>query len=144
MYQPRLLRLLASYLFSHNRVCLQSEDVAETALEERLRMQGSLMCIPTDHSALDVSKEEDTSFLALAHAAICGGLSGTFDKFLGCYVQLERQNLEDMLKRLSMEEDTAEEGAALGGGAHRVCSCMLMFVSDFLICMCSCAWMLSG
>ena len=39
--------------------------------------------------------------LGLAHAALRGGLSAVFDKFLGAYVNLERSNLEEMLAKLS-------------------------------------------
>ena len=59
------------------------------------------MYLPTDHNALSISDEEESGFLALAHSSIAGGASGVFDKFLGAYVLLERQNLTDMLARLS-------------------------------------------
>ena len=65
------------------------------------------MYIPTDHDALNAADETESGFLTLANSAIAGGISGVFDKFLGMYVNLERQNLEDMLRRLSEEEDTA-------------------------------------
>ena len=47
-----------------------------------------------------------------------GGISGVFDKFLGSYVVLERQNLEDMLLRLSQEEDTTSEGVSMGSSTN--------------------------
>jgi hypothetical protein len=108
---------------------IKGKDVAEADLEEKLRVQGSLMYIPTDHNALNSSEEEENNFLTMARAAICGGMSSTFDKFLGSYVQLERQNLEDMLKRLSMEDDTAEEGAtSLGGSVFNSSMHMFNFI----------------
>ena len=65
-----------------------------------------VMYVPTDHNALNVEDEEESGFLCLAHAAIGGGISGVFDKFLGSYVLLERQNLEDMLQRLAQVTPT--------------------------------------
>jgi hypothetical protein len=54
--------------------------------------------------------ETESGFLKLAHDAIVGGISNVFDKFLGSYVLLERQNLEDLILKLSQEEDIASEG----------------------------------
>mmetsp|Transcript_15357 Transcript_15357/g.21097 ORF Transcript_15357/g.21097 Transcript_15357/m.21097 type:complete len:172 (+) Transcript_15357:206-721(+) len=75
------------------------------------------MYIPTDHHAINKEDETESGFLNLAHSAICGGISGVFDKFLGPYVLLERQNLEEMLHKLAQEEDTTSEGDS-GGGAY--------------------------
>jgi hypothetical protein len=60
------------------------------------------------------------SFLLLANSQISGGISGVFDKFLGCYVAYERMTLEELLHKLSREEDSAdndEDGS--GGGRSR-------------------------
>lgn len=75
--------------------------------------------VPTDHDAENKEEETESGFLSLAHAAINGGISGVFDKFLGSYVLLERQNLEDMLKRLYEEEDTTSEGVGMSAGSNR-------------------------
>lgn len=95
----------------------ESQELAEQArakdrdMQQKLKKDGKLMYIPTDHSLADIDDENESGFLGLAYNAITGGISGVFDKFLGSYVLLERQNLEDMLQRLSQEEDTAEGNA---------------------------------
>jgi len=73
------------------------------------------MYIPTNHASINTLDETESGFLTIANAAILGGISNTFDMFLGSYVLLERQNLEDMLQRLSQEEDTTSEGVGMGG-----------------------------
>ena len=82
----------------------------ERANQRKLKNDDKLMYIPTDHTALNQEDESESGFLTIANAAISGGISGVFDKFLGLYVLLERQNLEDMLYRLGQEEDTTSEG----------------------------------
>jgi hypothetical protein len=73
------------------------------------------MYIPTDHDAENSQDETESGFLGLAHAAISGGLSGVFDKFLGSYVTYERQQLEEMLATVSAAEDvTSNEGSSQG------------------------------
>ena len=89
----------------------------ELAVHNRLKRDDKLMYVPTDHTAINKEDETESGFLSLAHAAILGGISGVFDKFLGSYVLLERQNLEDMLQRLSLEEDTTAEGVGMSGGS---------------------------
>lgn len=55
-------------------------------------------------------------------------LSKEYDRFLGPYVLAERQNLEDMLRRLAAEEDTAEkESSDSGSSAPVYGSAMSMF-----------------
>jgi len=76
-----------------------------------LRDNDHVMYLPTDHTDLNAEDEEESGFLQLAHGTITCGISGVFDKFLGAYVLLERQNLEDMLKKLSEEEDSLSGGA---------------------------------
>lgn len=91
----------------------------ELRVQNRLKQNDKLMYIPTDHTAINKEDETESGFLSLAHSAILGGISGVFDKFLGSYVLLERQNLEDMLQRLSQEEDTPAEGVgAASGGTY--------------------------
>jgi hypothetical protein len=89
----------------------------ELRLQNRLKQCDKLMYIPTDHTAINKDEETESGFLSLANSAILGGISGVFDKFLGSYVLLERQNLEDMLLRLSQEEDTTAEGVGASGGS---------------------------
>ncbi|KAJ1418318.1 Vps53-like protein, partial [Ochromonadaceae sp. CCMP2298] len=91
-----------------------SKESEEVRADEQLKRDDKLMYIPTDHTAANKEDETGSGFIALAHSTI-SGVSGVFDKFLGSYVLLERQNLEDMLHRLSMEEDTTAEGAGLAG-----------------------------
>lgn len=84
--------------------------VQEQEMQQKLKRDDKLMYIPTDHNAINKEDETESGFLSLANSAICGGISGVFDKFLGPYVLLERQNLEDMLHKLSQDEDTTSEG----------------------------------
>lgn len=60
------------------------------------------------------AKEEEHGFLKAASTAIVGskGISGIFDKFLGTYVELEKQNLEEMMARIREEEDSPHEISA--------------------------------
>ena len=51
--------------------------------------------------------EDELEYVRHAQRTISGDISGSFDKFMGSYVLLERQNLEELLQRLSKEEDTA-------------------------------------
>lgn len=73
--------------------------------DARLKADGKLMYIATQDLAVSKEEQEDKKFILLAHAAISGGISAVFDKFLGSYVLLERQNLEEMLEKLQREED---------------------------------------
>ena len=82
----------------------------EQEMQQKLKRDDKLMYIPTDHDAINKEDETESGFLSLANSAICGGVSGVFDKFLGPYVLLERQNLEDMLQKLSQDEDTTSDG----------------------------------
>ena len=88
-----------------------SQGQQNTLDGEKLKEDGHVMYIPTDHTI--VEDDEEIGFLRLAHGVVAGdrGISSIFDKFLGSYVILERQNLEDMLLRLSEEEDTAASSA---------------------------------
>lgn len=97
----------------------------ETEMQKQLKKDDKLMYIPTDHSAANKEEETESGFLGLAHGAISGGISGVYDKFLGSYVLLERQNLEEMLRKLSQEEDTADASESLG---HVFTSSTHMFV----------------
>jgi hypothetical protein len=83
--------------------------------QKRLKKDDKLMYIPTDHDAENSADETESGFLGLAHAAISGGLSGVFDKFLSAYVAYERQQLEDLLVKMSKEEDTADDSTDNGG-----------------------------
>ena len=89
----------------------------ESKMQLRLKSDDKLMYVPTDHNAIKREDETESGFLALANNAISGGISGVFDKFLGSYVLLERQNLEEMLQRLGQEEDTTSEGMDLGSAS---------------------------
>lgn len=89
---------------------------AENRTHLRLKHDDKLMYIPTDHDAINQEDETESGFLHLANTAIAGGISNVFDKFLGSYVLLERQNLEDMLLRLSQEEDTTSSSSSAAAG----------------------------
>jgi hypothetical protein len=87
----------------------------EMETQKRLKKDDKLLYIPTDHDAENTLDEAESGFLGLAHAAISGGLSGVFDKFLGSYVNYERQQLEEMLLTVSSAEDvTSNEGSSQG------------------------------
>ena len=77
---------------------------------DTLQAKDLILYRPTDHSSIEKVDEEESGFIGLAHSAISGGISDVFDKFLGPYVLLERSNLEELLQRLSQEEDTAQGG----------------------------------
>lgn len=104
---------------------LAKQALEDSALRNRLKKDDKLMYLPVDHTALNKSDETESGFLSLAHAAILGGISGVFDHYLGSYVVLEKQNLEDMLHRLSSEEDTTSEGVGMGSSGtytqKRIC-----------------------
>lgn len=85
---------------------------AEKSNNLALRDKDRVMYLPTDHIDLNVEDETESGFLELALATITNGISGVFDKFLGAYVLLERQNLEDMLQKLSQEEDCASSAGS--------------------------------
>ena len=57
------------------------------------------------------ARKEEHGFFKAATTAIVGskGLSGVFDNFLGTYVELEKQNLEEMLGRIREGEDSPHE-----------------------------------
>ena len=69
-----------------------------------------LRYVPTDHGAALADDDAEATFLTIAYDAIAGGnsMSRVFDRFMGSYVLLERQNLEEMLGKLSQEEDIAD------------------------------------
>lgn len=52
------------------------------------------------HAAYTGDDELEIKFLKNAQISIGAGMSGVFDKFMGSYVLLERQNLEELLQRL--------------------------------------------
>ena len=109
-----------------------SSSPAEAAMEQHLKDNDKLMYVPTDHNALVSGDADEAIFVAASIEALKGGVSGVFDKFLGCYVLLERRNLEELLMRLSQEEDTAQHGGTGGasgasGGDNVFGSSMSMF-----------------
>lgn len=89
----------------------------EAEIEKRLKRESKIMYIPTDHDAINKEDESESGFLTLANSAISGGISGVFDKFLGCYVMNERQNLVEMLAKLNSEEDIANNSNNEGGSS---------------------------
>ena len=105
----------------------------ETHLDT-LQAKDLILYRPTDHNAIEKVDEEESGFIGLAQASISGGISDVFDKFLGPYVLLERSNLEELLQRLSQEEDTAQGGddETMSGSITSHCnvygSSMSMFV----------------
>lgn len=119
-----LLRQIKQSQENEEAAALQSRS-KEVEMQKQLKKDDKLMYIPTDHGAANKEEETESGFLGLAHTAISGGLSGVFDKFLGSYVLLERQNLEEMLMKLSQEEDTADGSHSVG---HVYASSTNMFV----------------
>ena len=81
-----------------------SNNLSKNSSLESLRANDVLTYIPTDHSTKNIG-DDDALFLNNANTIINGGISGIYDKFLGTYVLLERQNLEELLQRLGQEED---------------------------------------
>ncbi len=77
----------------------------------RLGEEDKLMYVPTDYRADEQAREDESGFLKAAATAIVGtkGISGVFDKFLGTYVELERQNLDEMIGRINGEQDSPHE-----------------------------------
>lgn len=100
----------------------------------RLKRDDKLMYIPVDHTAENKVDETESGFLSLAHACLSGGVSGVFDKFLGSYVLLERQNLEDLLRKLSQQEDVASEGeggaVSTHGNVYNSATDMFVFIKN--------------
>lgn len=78
------------------------------------------------------NKEEEleSTFLTASYTTLSGGLSGSFDKFLGSYVLLERQNLEEMLGRLSQEEDTTTDDSHAIGHLYGSATNMFVFIKN--------------
>lgn len=76
---------------------------------EALKGQDVLLYVPTDHSITSKGDDEEAQIAVLSQS-IAGGISGVFDRFLGSYVLLERQNLEELLQRLGQEDDTTKGG----------------------------------
>lgn len=73
--------------------------------------------------------KEELEYVRHAQRTISGEISGSFDKFMGSYVLLERQNLEELLQRLSKEEDTANNDEGQDRSDNNVYgSSMSMFV----------------
>ncbi len=83
----------------------------EIANDMKLRDENKVMYVVTDHSTAERLEEEESGFLKAACVAIVGdkGIAGVFDKFLGCYVELERQNLEEMITKLHEEDDQVQQ-----------------------------------
>lgn len=88
------------------------QRVTELETQKRLKKESKLMYIPTDHDAENKEEETESGFLGLAHAAISGGISGVFDKFLGAYVTLVRQNLDETVHRLVQDEEASSSMAS--------------------------------
>ncbi|CAK9253074.1 unnamed protein product [Sphagnum jensenii] len=68
-------------------------------------------------------------FLIKSFFILKGGISNGFDRYMGSYVVLERHNLEDLLRRLSTEDDTAQSNNESGPASGNVYgSSISMFV----------------
>lgn len=102
----------------------------KTVSDERLRDDGKLMYVPSHEQSVTREEQDDEHFMKLAINALSGGISSVFDKFLGSYVLLERSNLEELLLKLSQEEDvTATSGGASSSSEGNIFgSSMSMFV----------------
>lgn len=105
---------------------------AEVETQKRLKKESKLMYIPTDHDAENKEEETESGFLGLAHAAISGGISGVFDKFLGSYVALVRQNLDDTMHRVVEEDMTGAINSADGhhGSVFGSATSMFVFIKN--------------
>lgn len=70
--------------------------------------------LSSDERGSEQAREEEHGFLKAASTAIVGskGISGVFDKFLGTYVELEKQNMEEMIGRIREEDDSPHEISA--------------------------------
>lgn len=102
----------------------------ELEMQQRLKKDDKLMYIPTDHDAANKEEETESGFLGLAHSAISGGISGVFDKFLGSYVLLERQNLEEMLTRLGQEDTPEASTPQQSGSVFASSTNMFVFIKN--------------
>jgi hypothetical protein len=108
----QLLKALQTALRFEQEMNIQFEPVFNQAGLPKIRpLSGHKSSIETsvNQQTSNVGGEdEETEFLLQAQSALKGGISNGFDRFLGSYVVLEKNNLEDMLKRLSQEEDIAQ------------------------------------
>jgi hypothetical protein len=100
----------------------QSTTVSKLPFEVRLKRREEASLFAPSEAAKGEAEhargQEAEEEAVLARLATLQGdlsISGVFDDFLGPYVLLERRNLDDMLLRLSQEED--KEGAREGGVA---------------------------
>ena len=93
------------------------DDDAMRSSDMRLGDEDKLMYVPTNYRADEQAREDESGFLKAAATAIIGtkGISGVFDKFLGTYVELERQNLEEMIARINGEQDAPHELPRMAG-----------------------------
>jgi hypothetical protein len=91
----------------NTRNSITASSPAEAAMQQHLKDKGSLMYVPTDHNALLNIDAHESEFVHFALKTLKGGISGTFDRFLGCFVLHERRNLEEQLQRFEREEDSA-------------------------------------
>ncbi len=106
---------------------------------ESLKANDVLTYIPTDHSTKNIG-DDDVLFLNNANNMINGGISNIYDKFLGSYVLLERQNLEELLQRLGQEEDTTKgdndgadqltSGSISSGNVYGSAMSMFVFIKN--------------
>eukprot|EP01032_Pedospumella_encystans_P018155 gene18155-20675_t len=95
----------------------QKQRESDALNHNRLKKDNKLMYVPTNHASINLLDDTESGFLSLANSVISGGISSIFDMFLGSYVLLERQNLEDLLQRLSSEEDSTSEGVGMNSGS---------------------------
>jgi vacuolar protein sorting-associated protein 53 len=97
-------------------------------IDEKLKADGKLMYVPSYEQTITKEMQDDAYFLELMVMALGGGISGVFDKFLTSYVLLERSNLEELIEKLSREEDNAAEASGANVQQHVLESSMSMFV----------------
>jgi len=99
-------------------------------MERRLIYQDKLMYVPTNHEKEIGDDELEIKFLKNAQISIGAGMSGVFDKFMGSYVLLERQNLEELLQRLGQDEDSTGDGDQAFGNVYSSASSMFVFIKN--------------
>jgi len=133
LVQQELYNAFADVTKKHLLVMLRNSEEAtdvsalvkalQTALrfehEMKLRFEQEVACQSdaAEYSSVRISVDPSTkSEEAHKNVLAANTISGAFDNFLGPYVKLERNNLEELLQRLDQEEDLTTTTASTGGG----------------------------
>lgn len=99
-----LVKALQTALRFEQEMKTRFEEVPPSETQENLE--------ESDHNARDSNPREALK----PSVSTVNTVSSAFDNFLGPYVKLERNNLEELLQRLDQEEDTLTNTASTGGG----------------------------